>query len=412
MKLGVVANPEPSKDFNGKIFLKRVAKEEPYKRQTHNERFTDDSSINWSIKDGQWKESVKEGMTLGDLKDVLAERYSLDDDIADRLVIRYDLSTGEEGKTKAHYIENDNAPLDGWLFDTKKLMVRYNRGDKRVLDISCDSNFMAETMPEVGEAIRKAYHWVPSEDRIFLLLDNAGGHGTKDVVNEYVNMLEERFNIECIHQCPRSPCTNMLDLGAWMALQNVVQRMHFRKRNQHDVLARTVMLAFDELDPKKLENIHKRWVKVLHLIIEDEGGDRLVEKRRGKLLSEPTEDVEDLDAEDGESHAAPSEIYDGEDEEEEDNDDDEEEESNSCGCAAGSLCMMKTTPVQSNEHKCFNCQNPMHGALCGSLWQHEDSSIDCSTVDDALFTAVGKRKKNSEGALICAKCIKACRKKV
>ena len=55
-----------------------------------------------------------------------------------------------------------------------------------------------------------------------MYLDNAGGHGTKEVVSAYVKALKDDYNVECVHQQPRSPATNMLDLGIWMAFQNVV----------------------------------------------------------------------------------------------------------------------------------------------------------------------------------------------
>ncbi len=64
-------------------------------------------------------------------------------------------------------------------------------GDKREVDVSCDSSFMTDVMPKVGKAIREAYHWVPLEKPIFLYLDNAGGHGTKDAVDQYVQHLKD-----------------------------------------------------------------------------------------------------------------------------------------------------------------------------------------------------------------------------
>ena len=41
--------------------------------------------------------------------------------------------------------------------------------------------------------------------------------------------------------------------------------------------------------------MYNRWLKVLDLIIEDDGGDRFVETKRGKLYSEPSNDIESLD---------------------------------------------------------------------------------------------------------------------
>ena len=39
-------------------------------------------------------------------------------------------------------------------------------------------------------------------------------------------MLEKDWNVICIHKRPHSPATNMLDLGVWMALQSVVEKLH------------------------------------------------------------------------------------------------------------------------------------------------------------------------------------------
>ena len=52
----------------------------------------------------------------------------------------------------------------------------------------------------------------------------------------YLNVLKEK-NIEVIWQIPRLPETNMLDLGVWMSIQSVVQRVHFNRRCHHDALA-------------------------------------------------------------------------------------------------------------------------------------------------------------------------------
>ena len=153
---------------------------------------------------------------------------------------------------------------------------------------------MFKVMPKVGAKIRKAYHWVPDDHPIFLYLDNAGGHGTQEVVDKYVRDLKKDFKIICVHQRPRSPATNMLDLGAWMAIQNVIERLSVHNRKEVDVLARTVNEAWDKFEPQKLTNIWNRWRMVLDLIIEDEGGDRLVESRRGKLYRAPADEAEDL----------------------------------------------------------------------------------------------------------------------
>ena len=58
---------------------------------------------------------------------------------------------------------------------------------------------------------------MPRDEEIYLYLDNAGGHGTKEAVETYVTNLERDHNVICVHQRPCSPGSNMLDLGVWMA---------------------------------------------------------------------------------------------------------------------------------------------------------------------------------------------------
>ena len=156
---------------------------------------------------------------------------------------------------------------------------------------------MKKVMPKVGKAIRGKYRAIGVADRvpIFLFLDNAGGHSTDKVVTAYVKMLRDEYNVICIHQRPRSPATNMLDLGVWMALQSVVEKMHHSKRQELKALCNTVMKAWDELDSVKLNNVYERWKMVLDLIMKDDGGDKFVESNRGKLFRAPSREAEDLD---------------------------------------------------------------------------------------------------------------------
>lgn len=299
MYLGVVANPVRDKNFNGKIYLKRVSKTVKYKQGAHNQNFTDEAGANGLLKRNAWRDPdtglVVEGMTLEELRESIAETFDLTDDIKERLVLRW---KRQQSDTSYRYIDRESQKipcLDTLTRSNVELVVRFEKGDERTEDVSCDSAFMEKVMPEVGKAIRDAYHWVHEDVPIFLFLDNAGGHGTQEVVDAYVKMLEDEHNVVCIHQRPRSPCTNMLDLGVWMAFQNVVEKMHFRKRKHVEALCRTVEESWTKLEDVKLENVYKRWLKVLELIIEDEGGDRLVEKRRGKLYREPSATAENLD---------------------------------------------------------------------------------------------------------------------
>ena len=70
-----------------------------------------------------------------------------------------------------------------------KLYVHINQGDEVEKDCSCDSSFMLETIPEVVKALREKFNWVPEQEKIFLVMDNAGGHGTNDAMATYTEGL-------------------------------------------------------------------------------------------------------------------------------------------------------------------------------------------------------------------------------
>ena len=60
------------------------------------------------------------------------------------------------------------------------------KGNEYESNTTCDSTFMKQHMMEIGKAICDAYYWLPDSQEIELQMDNAGGHGTKDCIHEYV----------------------------------------------------------------------------------------------------------------------------------------------------------------------------------------------------------------------------------
>jgi len=52
-------------------------------------------------------------------------------------------------------------------------------------------------------------------ETIYLVMDNAGGHGTNNAVEDYTRCLKEEHNITIIQQPSRSPHLNALDLEPW-----------------------------------------------------------------------------------------------------------------------------------------------------------------------------------------------------
>ena len=118
-------------------------------------------------------------------------------------------------------------------------------GDVVERDCSCDSNYMLTAMDRVGVKIREKFHWVPQSEVCYIVMDNAGGHGTDDAIVEYTAKLKNNYNIEIIHQVPRSPYTNLLDLGVWCSLQSHVEKCHYMKRTDVDALVNSVNQAWN-----------------------------------------------------------------------------------------------------------------------------------------------------------------------
>jgi len=103
-------------------------------------------------------------------------------------------------------------------------------------DVTSDSEFMKTHMDAIGRAIQAKYHWVPEDDEIFLVMDNAGGHGIRDMINKYVADLLEDHKVCILWQEPWGPELNLLDLGAWMSLQSAVEKHFCGNLNDVEVL--------------------------------------------------------------------------------------------------------------------------------------------------------------------------------
>ena len=180
----------------------------------------------------------------------------------------------------------------------KDLILHRNicRGETIIRERTCDSSYMLSHIEKIGEAIRTSYHWVKEEVPIYLIMDNAGGHGTNEAKEAYIQILKERFNIEVIWQIPNSPELNMLNLGVWMAVQSRVEEIHMSKVMRCDVLAKSVETAFNAMSPVGLENVHARWTKVLDIIVKCNGSNNTVETYRGKEVVNLTDfdDNEDM----------------------------------------------------------------------------------------------------------------------
>ena len=239
-------------------------------------------------------------MKVGELLEEIATTYDLDEYVADRIELVYDTYT-RAGRKQIQAFEEDviltqlgtrtnengqQVQID--LTKDVRLDVLVRPGDEIEEDVSCDSTYMLDVIPHVGNALREAYHWISPTQTIYLVMDNAGGHGTQESIQEYTNILKER-NITIIWQIPRSPETNMLDLGVWMSVQAAVVKAHRNRRCHPDALAKSITEAWDHgLSSKAFNNVFGRLKVVLRCILDDNGGNTLVESKRGKLFREAT----------------------------------------------------------------------------------------------------------------------------
>ena len=139
------------------------------------------------------------------------EHCTLDEVIVDRMEALVDTFIGARGNTKDIVI-----PLDTNIFDTTictdidndlseisvstndvKIRVRHQTGDLLERDCSCDSKYMAAAMQYVGVTMCENFHWVNHNTELYFL-DNAGGHGTNTVIEQYINNLRDNYNIQII----------------------------------------------------------------------------------------------------------------------------------------------------------------------------------------------------------------------
>ena len=113
-------------------------------------------------------------------------------------------------------------------------------------------------------------------------MDQAGSHGSKTAIDNYVLTLRKKWNIEVIFQVPCLPYTNVLDLSVWCSLQSKVEKWQFGQRCDVDTLASTVRNVWTSAKLlHMLTKVFQRLHKVLVLVAQAKGKNDLVESKRG-----------------------------------------------------------------------------------------------------------------------------------
>lgn len=73
--------------------------------------------------------------------------------------------------------------------------------------------------------MNEKYFWV-SPDVTILIMDNPGGHATDNATtNQHTTNINDTYNITIIYQILQSPFTIVLDLGIWVSLHSVVEKI-------------------------------------------------------------------------------------------------------------------------------------------------------------------------------------------
>jgi hypothetical protein len=171
MYLAVIACPNVPHNFDGKIFLKRVAREKVLARGTVNERFVDSVGENERIK-RDWRDVVDASMTAAQMTVTVAKAFDFENqEITKRLVIRYiHYTTG--GKVtwkelpKAKSVAGISIRGKGDVtqrpltVDDLVFQVQWKKGDKVMEDVNCNSEFMLKHMNTIGKAIRDSHHCI------------------------------------------------------------------------------------------------------------------------------------------------------------------------------------------------------------------------------------------------------------
>jgi hypothetical protein len=211
MFIGVVAEANAEHEFDGKIMIERIAEDKVLRRATYRNQFHFDRHINDEIKSGGWKQLYPDDPNIltSEFIGIIANNYDLEEEVAERLSLRYNtyprgekrtVTLGQNEFLLVREITEENGARRALTVDDLTLIQRLEAGTIVQEDINCDSDYMLDVMPRIGAAIRQKMNWVPENEIIILVMDNAGGHGTVEAIEQYTRHLLENYRIQIIHQ--------------------------------------------------------------------------------------------------------------------------------------------------------------------------------------------------------------------
>ena len=157
-----------------------------------------DHHVNRLIVEGSWRQIYDDPTyTIAELSQLMVEFFHLDDDVAEALCFRYETQVGGQ-RRMVELLANET--LEGKIvrtlqgereltIDDVDLSCYYPQGTVVEREVNCNSQFMLRILPEIAREIRESYHWMPPNERIYLVMDNAGGHGTREAREQYTRQL-------------------------------------------------------------------------------------------------------------------------------------------------------------------------------------------------------------------------------
>jgi hypothetical protein len=266
MFMGVAFPPNPEHNFDGKVTIKCISRTRQLLRD-HCTKFHNDHHINQLLIVGDWHQVYDdETYTANEILVLIVNYYELDKDVSQALCLRYNTYQGQQQQRRTitmrlHetleeiQITEEHGNVRRLTIDDLNISCFYPQGSFIEEDVTCNSQFMLDTMPTIGAQIRQRMPWIPQETPIYLILDNAGGHGTRAAIEEYTRRLRNTFNVIIKFQPACSPEVNALDLGIWMSLQSSVKRRHRNRRQDIEALATTVQEPWADLPADTIQRV-------------------------------------------------------------------------------------------------------------------------------------------------------------
>jgi hypothetical protein len=111
MFISVVAEPTKNQQFDGKIYMKRIAEDRAFARMTCRNNFHHDRNINDALKSGEWQRLYPDNPTLptSEFFRLIVDVYDLSEEIEEQLCLRYE--TYENGMKRIKTLEEEEQIL-------------------------------------------------------------------------------------------------------------------------------------------------------------------------------------------------------------------------------------------------------------------------------------------------------------